>query len=304
MPVPAVLAKIVSIVFCTAALAASGAEAQTRASGSELVLVRDGKPLAAIVTAARPTENARVAAAELQTYLAKITGAKLPIAFDDAPPQGTLILVGRSAFTDRIPGLEIPSGKTKNLREEGFVVWADAERLVLAGNDVEPYYGTRYAMAEFLHRLGVRWFLPGELGEVVPKTATVSVGPLRVVERPDFPLRNFWEHSRDRMAEECEQWKIHNKMNPRATEAAFGVPGDSSVQGYLPKDQFAAHPDWFALQRDGTRTNSHPCTTSEGMIQHFVERIKADARAGKTISAFAPDDGLPRCWCPRCEKIG
>jgi len=297
MPAPA---KIIWIVLT--AVAAANAEAP--ASGSQLVLVCDGQPRATIVTAVKPTENARIAAAELQTYLAKITGTKVRVTTDEAPPSGTLILVGRSSLTDRIAGLEIPAGKTRNLREEGFVLQTGPDWLVLAGNDVPPYYGTRYAVAEFLHRLGVRWFLPGEIGEVFPKMATVSVGPMRVVQRPDFPLRNFWEHARDQMATECEQWKIHNKMNPRATDAAFGVPGDSSIQGYLPKDQFATHPDWFALQRDGTRTNSHPCTTSEGMIQHFVNRVKADVRAGKPISSFAPDDGMPRCWCDRCAKIG
>ncbi len=302
MPSPAAFLRFTALAALAAGLVASAAHAQT--PPPELVLIRDGKPLATIVTAAKPSENARIAAGELQAYLAKITGAKLPIATDDAPPAGALVLVGRSRLTDEMPGLEIPAGKTKNLREEGLLVYADGNRLVLAGNDTEPYYGTRYAVAEFLHRLGVRWYMPGELGEVVPKQATVAVGAMRVVQRPDFPLRNFWEHSRGTMAAECEAWKIHNKMNPRATDAAFGVPGDSSVQGYLPKDQFAAHPDWFALQRDGTRTSSHPCTTSEEMIQHFVNRIKADARAGRTISAFAPDDGLPRCWCPRCEKIG
>jgi hypothetical protein len=298
------VAAIALISIAAACLDGAAAEVLAPALGTGLVLVRDGQPRATIVTATKPTENARIAATELQSYLAKISGVRLPIGTDDAPPAGTLILVGSSRLTDRMPGLTIPTGKTKDLREEGFVMQTDSTRLVLAGNDVAPYYGTRYAVAEFLHQLGVRWFLPGEAGEVVPKMATVTVGPLHVVQRPDFPLRNFWEHARDKMADECEQWKIHNKMNPRATNAAFGVPGDSSVQGYLPKDQFAAHPDWFAMQRDGTRTSSHPCTTSEGMIQHFVSRIKGDARAGKPISAFAPDDGMPRCWCDRCAKIG
>ena len=300
----AALAKIAWIVLIAAGCIASGGKAESSTTGGALALVRDGQARAVIVTAAKPSENARIAAADLQKYLEQITGAKLPIATDENPPAGALILVGRSRLTDRIPGLEIPTGKTKNLREEGFVMQTDSDQLVLAGNDVEPYYGTRYAVAEFLHRLGVRWFMPGEMGQVVPKMASVSVGPMRVVERPDFPVRNFWEHARGQMGAECEEWKIHNKMNPRATDVAFGVPGDSSVQGYLPKDQFAAHPDWFTLERDGKRTNAHPCTTSEGMIQHFVNRIKADARAGKPISAFAPDDGLPRCWCDRCAKIG
>jgi hypothetical protein len=34
-----------------------------------------------------------------------------------------------------------------------------------------------------------------------------------------------------------------------------------------------------------------------------VARVKEDARAGKAFSAFAPDDGMPRCYCDRCQKL-
>ncbi len=282
-----------------ALLACVGAEA---ASGP-FVLVRDGRPAATIVLAREPSENARLAAAELAKYVEAMSGAKLPIATDDAPPAGPLVLVGPSRLTAEIPGLEIPSGRTKDLREEGFAIRTHGDRLVLAGNDAHPYLGTRYAVVEFLHRLGVRWFLPGERGEVVPRTKTIEVGPLDVVQRPSFPLRNFWEHARGNMAEECAEWKIHNKMNPRAQDA-FGVPADASLVGYLPAEEFAAHPDWFALERDGTRSKEHPCTTSEAMAERVAERVKAEARAGKKVSAFAPVDGNPRCWCPRCAAVG
>ncbi len=40
------------------------------------------------------------------------------------------------------------------------------------------------------------------------------------------------------------------------------------------------------------------------MIRHFVERVKANARSGRRVSSFAPDDGYPRCWCEACSKIG
>ncbi|MGQ9592104.1 MAG: DUF4838 domain-containing protein, partial [Planctomycetota bacterium] len=266
-------------------------------------LVRDGRPVATVVLAAEPAENARVAAAELRTYIEKMTGAKLPLATDEAPPPGPLVLVGASRLTAEIPGLKVPSGRTKDLREEGFAIRTHGNRLVLAGNDTDPYLGTRYAVVEFLGSLGVRWFLPGEFGEVVPRLATIEVGPLDVVERPSFPLRNFWEHARGNMAAECAEWKIHNKMNPRAQEA-FGVPGDGSLVGYLPLGEFASHPDWFALERDGTRSQEHPCTTSEEMAERVAERVKAEARAGKQVSAFAPVDGNPRCWCERCARVG
>jgi hypothetical protein len=92
-------------------------------------------------------------------------------------------------------------------------------------------------------------------------------------------------------------------MNPRMHKF-FGVPGDSSIREYMPnKEVFKAHPDWFALKRDGTRDEHMVCMTSTGMVSHFVARVKADARAGKRYSAFAPDDGTPRCYCGRCQKL-
>jgi len=273
------------------------------AIGSELVLVKNGRPDATIVTSSSPTKNARKAANELQKYIEKISGAKLPLADDTASISGCLVLVGHSKFTDRVPNLKIPSGRTKNLREEGFVIRTHGNRLVLAGNDTEPYLGTRYAVIEFLHRLGVRWFMPGEMGEIIPKISTLTVSPVNITQRPDFPVRDFWEHSRGNMASECAEWKIHNKMNPHSVEV-FGVPSDGSVAGLLPKEQFEDHPEWFALNKDGTRSKDHPCMTSEGMIKYFVDGVKANAQKGKAVTAFAPVDGNPRCWCQNCARIG
>ena len=287
------LSLITCFVFPTACMA----------EPSELVLVENRRPTATIVISDAPTDNAQTAAHELQRYIEKISGATLPIVDDSNRPSGGLVLVGRSRLTEDIPDLRIPSGRTRNLREEGFVIRTHDNRLVLAGNDAEPYLGTRYAVIEFLHRLGVRWFMPGEIGEVVPKMQRVAVGAANITQRPDFPMRDFWEHARGNMAEECAEWKIHNKMNPRSHEV-FGVPSDGSVSRFLPKDEFDRHPDWFALNKDGTRSKDHPCMTSEGMIGHFVERIKEDARQGKAVTAFAPVDGNPRCWCEGCATIG
>jgi len=264
------------------------------------ILVKEGQPVATIVTAGEPSTNARVAAAELQQYVRKITGAELPIRTDADGPTGRLILVGPSRFTQEAA---IPAGMTTELREEGFVIQCRPDRLIAAGNDAGPYYGTRYAVSELLHRLGVRWFMPGEFGEVVPATRTLVLPEMDVRQRPDFRMRNYWQHHHGRMGEEDTEWKIHNKMNPRM-ESWFGVPGDGSVRGYMPgKEVFKAHPDWFALQRDGKRDENMPCMTSTGMIAHFVARVKADARAGKAFSAFAPDDGTPRCYCANCQRL-
>src|ERR1043166_3829599 len=185
------------------------------AAPKAFVLVQEGRPAATIVLAEKPAENARLAAQELQRYVRKMSGAELPIVTDAQAPSTPLILVGQSRLTDKVAGLQIPSGRTASLREEGFVVQCRGDQMVLAGNDEEPYLGTRYAVVELLHRLGVRWFMPGEFGEMIPEARTLAIAEMEVRQRPDFTMRNYWQHSRDKMADEDYVWKIHHKMNPK-----------------------------------------------------------------------------------------
>src|SRR5262249_14163762 len=103
------------------------------------------------------------AARDLQVYIDKITGAKLPIVGDDALPTGTVIFVGRSAQTKPLDA-KIPSGLTSKRDEEGYLIVARGNQLLLAGNEAEPYHGTEYAVAAFLHHQGVRWYMPGDFG--------------------------------------------------------------------------------------------------------------------------------------------
>jgi hypothetical protein len=158
----------------------------------DFLIARDGHAVATIVLAAAPSENARVAATELREYVRRISGSELPVISETNPLSGPLILVGASHLTEAIPDLNIPSGVTPNLNEEGFVIDCHADRLVLAGNDAAPYYGTRYAVVELLHRLGVRWFLPGQFGEVVPMVRTLTFPELSLHERPAYRMRNYW----------------------------------------------------------------------------------------------------------------
>ena len=212
------------------------------------------------------------------------------------PPAGTLILVGRSSLTDRIPGLEIPTGKTKNLREEGFVIQTDTDRLVLAGNDIEPYYGTRYAVAEFLHRLGVRWFMPGEIGEVVPKMATVSVGPMRVAAAAGLPAAELLgarprQHGRRVRGVEDPQQDEPPGHRRRLRRAGRQLGAAASC----PRTSSRPTPTGSPCSATARARIGHPCTTSEGMIQHFVElhqgrcprRQRASRRSPRTTACPA-----------------
>jgi len=278
------------------------------------VLVKDGQPMCSIVLAEKPSDNAQAAAQEVQQYVERISGARLPIISENERMRlGGKLLIGRSRLTDEIPDLLIPGGVTPNLREEGYVLRATGDYLVAAGNDTYPYYGTRYAAYDLLTRLGVRWYLPGAYGEVVPSAKTLAVPAIHVTERPDFPMRSFWTHSTGTMAEERALWMIRNRLNPR-TPDWFGVPSDGSLVKYLPTDRVKEHPEWFALQADGSRNASLPCMTDElrrtdprfagqpRILDAVMQRVGEDVQQGHRNSNMAPEDGMPTCECPECQR--
>lgn len=78
---------------------------------AEPLIVDNGKPPAEIVIAERPARTVRLAATDLQMYVQKISGARLPIVTvpSDALPNNTRpsekivkLFVGRNSYTDRL----------------------------------------------------------------------------------------------------------------------------------------------------------------------------------------------------------
>ena len=68
----------------------------------EAYLVKDGKPCADIVISDKPARAVKLASTELQTYLEKISGAKLAITNTPGADVPAHIYVGRSAETDKL----------------------------------------------------------------------------------------------------------------------------------------------------------------------------------------------------------
>lgn len=271
------------------------------AHAKPLTLVEEGQPRATIVVSAMAGDKTKFAAQELQQYLAKISGVTLVLKTDAEKPQGALILVGKSALTEAMRA-PIPAGLTGARREEGFLIECKGDRLVLAGNDAGPYHGTEYAVYEFLNRLGVRWYMPGAYGEIVPKHTTVTFPEIRVLQKPDFLMRNWWLHATPEMAEQERRWKLRNKMNP---DAIFAIPGDSSARNLIPEaTYFKTHPEYFAQNADGTRNPYMPNLTNPKAVEVAAETIKEYLRKhpDENSYGFAPDDGLPRDFDPETVK--
>lgn len=165
-------------------------------------LVEDGVPRAVIVLDREPSLPARVAAKELVAYIEKVTGVELPVvnpktlAAKDAPP--IRILVGESELTRKY-GL-----KSADFDSQEYAIEYHGKDLVILGRDTEERgedtystdglwpgatlfskMGTLYAAHTFLEKyVGVRWYLPGEIGEVYPQTLTLRIKPQNLRTKP------------------------------------------------------------------------------------------------------------------------
>ncbi|HPC30176.1 MAG TPA: hypothetical protein PLI50_08165, partial [bacterium] len=200
----------------------------------------------------KPEQKIKLAATDLQEYLEKITGVRVEIIPDDVDVSDNIICVGASKATQKIKGLKIPSGLTSERNEAGYTVFCRDNVLVLAGNDEGPYMGTYYAVAEFLKMLGVRWMLPGDSGEIVPKKSDIDIGQMNFTDRPAFKVRSWWCNEPPNMADLHALWKIRNKMDIYDRDIIC-IPGDGWLRKYLPDPKLKdTRPELFGRNFDGS----------------------------------------------------
>ncbi|MCA9444307.1 MAG: DUF4838 domain-containing protein, partial [Candidatus Omnitrophica bacterium] len=271
---------------------------------AEITLVNNGEPNATIVLAEQPSEQAKKSAEILQSYLHKISGASLAIQPESAKIYGSRIYVGACKAVEKME-IEIPSGFTKQMNEEGFISKTAGKDLILAGNEEWEYSGTMYAVYDFLEELGCRWFFPGEYGEVIPQKKTITIEERDRTERPSFRFRNLWYSGWFPVSAtdsaRLGEWYDRNKM----AALKISLPGDGSVTQLAPPDKyFEDHPEIYALGKDGKRHKEMLCMTHPNSYKIAIETVKEAFRKDpdRISFAFAPPDGFPMCYCDTCQS--
>ncbi len=272
------------------------------ASAQGLTLVDDGRPAAQIVLAADADDIERHATEELNAYLKKISGAELPVV--DAAQQGIASVHIGSPDDETARALGLAS-----LAFDGFVVDCDGERLILAGSRPR---GTRNAVYWVLEELlGVRWFVPTELGENVPHADTVSIPVMRRRDEPRFVNRR--NHGIDTsIPGEGAKWRDRNRI----TDHSYAVPFNRySHWLYLvfPASKYGeTHPEYYPLINGERRVPAsdsaqdwQPCTSNPEVIARTVEYGRqwfADHPEANFLSVGMNDSGA-FCECDSCTAL-
>lgn len=303
--------------------------------GRAVTLVESGQPRAVIILPDKPSPAAEGAARVLRDHLRQMSGAELPVRREGkvtgSPTRDQAwVLVGEGKLTEKL-GLT-----SKGLGPGGIVLSARGDVLALFGTDArtptDPH-GTRYAVTTFLEdRLGVRYLWPGELGKVVPRRDTIAVADFQHRFTPPLGqrrIRNMGYHDRlqvglDRLGftrEDYERLRADAQRTRADAPDWFGwhrLGGTLNMNGghafgHLWGKYGKDHPDWFALQPDGSRDQSKSpdrarlCTSNPDLIATIArEKVEELTRNPHLLGvSVGPNDGgrTTFCTCPKCEAL-
>jgi hypothetical protein len=289
-------------------------------------LTKDGKPRASIVLT-QSSSILEFAAAELRGYVAKISGATLPL--ERTMPvhlKGCIVLATRSE-TLALAGLPpLPS------EPEAFVIQCDGENLfILGSNDRAVLYGV-YA---FLEHFGCRWFYPLPEEEVIPHLPTIRVAKLILAEKPQMSVRGLYlvpitANEVQRVANYID-WMGKRRLNMvlmhpdsydseadtiRWPEVSVRILPEIKKRGILlnmdihstfyflpPKKHFTVHADWFGLV-NGRRQPMQICYSNPQVVQAYAESVAGYAHAHPEVDVIGcwPMDDYGYCECEGCKQ--
>ncbi len=261
------LTALLAVFLCTVAIAAP------------TVLVDGGEARYTLALGNDADEVVEQAALQLNHYLAKIAGVE---ALSPAIERPVRVEIGSAADNDELRARAAAD-------ESGYFVEITRDTVRLAGTTPRA---TAFAIYHLLEGLGCRWFMPGEIGEVIPSMDTIALERMAVVELPDFTGRQL-----QALGPGTLEWEVRNRLGGPY------YPGSHSFNRLVPPDTyFEEHPEYFGLV-DGERRISQLCTSNPDVIRLAAEAIIAmhEADTTKTWFGIGPNDGGGFCECDACR---
>lgn len=201
--------------------------------------------------------------------------------------------------------------------------------------------GLSYAVTYLLEALGCRYLWPGASGKVIPKRAEIdlpdlanwSYAPaLKFREMREFrvgyshdgdTMQSFWGIDDEAYRKFHDECKLDRKGN-RDFYKWHGVNDERDFPGswrwghYFGdywKKYGEEHPDWFALQPNGSRfqelgnRQERPtlCTSNPGLIEQAAKDAVAAFKRNPSLRSFSvclPDGGaMSQCMCSGCRSL-
>ena len=222
----------------------------------------------------------QTAANVLADWIEKMTDVRLEI-IGQPDADRPAIYIGAAAIS---AGLDL-SGIDSPTKEGLRIVGDGKSRIFIAGQNETS---TVKAVCRFLEELGCRYCMDNELGEVYPRSKTVTVGKLDIAEKPGLTLRKIWGSQWTGQS----LWKVWNGAG--GLEMATG----HAWAQYVDESLFETHPEYFALRDGQRRKDGWYCTSNAELRRIFAEGVISKGGSNPSVS---PPDGTGYCQCENCR---
>jgi len=271
--------------------------------GSEMTIAADGKSDFRILLSKNPTTQDQKAAADLQTWLLQMTGAKLPVVNEsrELKVYSRLISIGHTQLLKK-SGL---AAITEDLKDEGYGIDQKGDNLLLWGGLTRGVINAVYALLE--EDLGCRWYSNEAI--IIPAIKTLKFSPVLRTYKPALKSRDpFWFVAFD------ATWSLRNRTNAPGAKVPEEWGGSVDYDGMfvhtfgglLPeKEYFEKHPEYYMMDDQGHRNAHQLCTTNPEVIRIVKEKIRKVLKANPftELLSVSKNDGGGTCLCDKCKSL-
>jgi len=224
----------------------------------ELVMAKGGRANFEIVVPADAAPSVKFAGKEAAALLGRSFGSELKV-LEKPTGKCPAIILGSPECAAKL-GIDV-----NKLDRDGFVIRTFPGGVLIVGRD-DPGKGEKEILADhatifgtydFLERFaGMRFYLPGDYGTVIPKMTEWSLPAIDIYERPDFYQRSYTDWQGTKKKVNGSEWskdsllltRLRNRQQTRKIYQCH------SMRELNYGTRFGkTHPEYFALQSNGKR---------------------------------------------------
>ena len=292
---PAILLSFITVA-CIPCLFAQKKDSKKKMKpniGQKIVLAENKSSQYKIVLPKHATTYELRAATVLQDYLIQVSGAALPIVTSDKSPKSQEVIIGQNERLDELAA----AIDYRLLKEDGFVIWTDSTRLIIAGGSEK---GSLYGVYSFLEQyLGCRMYSPKV--KIIPHQNTVILGKINDRQVPVITFRDT--HYRTTWDAEYTDWhKLDHAPDGERTDWGMWVHTFNEL--VPPQVYYSSHPEYFAMVK-GKRLPTQLCLSNPEVLQITIQNLRKKIAMNPAAKywSVSQNDNRDYCTCDPCKGL-
>ena len=252
---------------------------------------------------ATESTSVKQAARDLQKYLHQASGVRLNVVNRKDVICHAYIYLGASHAAASVgisdDGLPYESFRLKTQDGNFYIVGNDSAdgALTLHGG---TSHGTRNGVYTFLEDyVGIRWLMPGEVGEEVPVHSEIVIPELDHFEAPGFENRRIPYIQNDNPL--VQEWLQHQKQG-----FSLQLNHYHNFRHLIPAGLYDEHPDWFPLI-DGTRPRPSGRykleTTNPELVNEVAQQVSEALKQTPSLYSYSISPSDSGGWSSSPESL-